>query len=118
MKKITDLCLPILLVFTPFAAVADDGLLEVLIDYVGSVSSTYPDPLAQSIYTARFEHTTQVGSCPLSEGKLYFEVNPQDKGIVSILLAAKSAGKTVRVSWNDSAKNQRGYCLITAVQLP
>jgi len=97
-------------------AYAAGGSVVMSIEFVGAASSNHPIALAQSNYSTGFNYTTQLGACPLVDGKVYFENPTEDKGIYSTLLSAKATGNQVKVYWYDTQKNSRNYCEISGVR--
>ena len=112
-RKLGFACIVSLLSATASAAI---GQKTLTIDFVGAASATHPVQSVQSIPSVGFDSTTPLGTCPLVEGKVYFEGNPEDTGISAILLAAKISGQPVKIYWDDSFKSPRGFCMLLTVR--
>lgn len=115
-KNIQLILLPLIFLFSQ-TALSAGGSLEVFINYVGYASETHPVAAVQSSPSYSFEHSTQLGTCPMDDGKIFFDGNPGDSGMVSVLIAAKMANRKVRIYWHDSHVSERGYCKLSNVQL-
>ena len=63
---------------------------------------------------------TSAGSCPLSAGFVVARFHSGEVGSRSfaVALAAKMAGKKVRLSVDDSNKNANGFCYVQAMVVP
>lgn len=114
MKKLLTFA-TLLLASSKLMAAQGQAVLE--IEFVGAASATHPVVEVQGQPTVGFDSTTQLGACPLSEGKVYFEGNTDDTYIFSILLAAQASGAPVKIYWNDAHVNSRGYCKLEGVRL-
>ena len=62
---------------------------------------------------------TTAGTCPLSIGLVVARFRTGEAGArtFSIALAAKMAGKKVRLSVNDSIKNNNGSCYVNSIEI-
>lgn len=59
------------------------------------------------------------GTCPISQGLVPAKVQDSNSGdrAYAIALAAKMAGKDVKISVDDALKNELGYCYINSLEL-
>ena len=110
------LFLLIVFLVVPVLVVAESSPTDMEIQFVGAASSTHPVEAARSILSFGFECTEQLGSCPMVGGKVYFENDPEDHWIMSVLTSYNLKDKPVKVYWDDSQKNSRGYCKIISVR--
>ena len=109
--------LVIVLLFVTKSVTAASGKKTLTIEFVGSTSSDHPITVVQSVTSFGFNSDIQLGTCPLVDGKVYFENSSDDKGLASTILAAKISGKDVQVYWDDSIVTSRNICKIINVRV-
>lgn len=107
------LILIIILLLFPSMVYAEKSFIEAPIEFIGAVSSTYPDIDAQSFFSVGLDSEVALGTCPLVNNKVYFENPLEDKEIYTILMNWNLKEWPVRVYWDDSQKSPRGYCMVT-----
>ena len=97
-------------------ASAQTGQVVLPVEFVGATSSTHPVQAAQGLPSFGFDSTIPLGTCPLVDGKVYFEGNPDDTAMLSVMLAAQASGAGIRIYWDDTHTNTRGYCKLAGVR--